>query len=147
MANIIYQAGLADLLTTAKTWGAGTWKAALERSTSTYSPNKDDDSILDASGLILITVASYVTQTIATPTVTKDDTNDRVVLGCATISFGTLEAGQTVKSIIIYRDDGGNGVPLMRIDTDAGSLLPRALGGGTFTVTLDAVGLLTIAQA
>jgi hypothetical protein len=147
MANIIYQAGLVDLLTTAKTWGAGTWKMALERSTSTYTPDKDHDTMLNQTGLILITVASYVTQTIASPTVAVDDANDRIVVGCATVSFGTLEAGQTVKSILIYRDDAGNGVPLMRIDTDAGTLLPRALGGGTFTVSLNAVGLMTIAQA
>ncbi len=147
MANILYQAGLVDLLTTAKTWGAGTWKAALERSTSTYSPTKDDDTMLNQTGLILITVASYVTQTIGSPTVVVDDANDRIVVSCASINFGSLEAGQTVKSILIYRDDAGNGVPLMRIDTDAGALLPRALGGGTFLVTLNAVGLMTLAQA
>ena len=147
MANILYQAGLVDLLTTAKTWGAGAWKVALERSTSAYTPNKDDDSLLDQAGLVLITVASYATQTTATPTVVVDDVNDRIVIDCATIAFGALESGQTVKSILIYRDDAGNGVPLMRIDTDAGALLPRVLGGGTFTVVLNAVGLMTIAQA
>jgi hypothetical protein len=63
------------------------------------------------------------------------------------VEFGSLEAGQTVKAIIIYRDDAGNGVPLLYLDTDAGSLLPRALGGGAFTVTINASGLLTIAQA
>jgi hypothetical protein len=147
MANIVYQSGLVDLLTTAKTWGAGVWKAALERSTSTYASSKDDDSLLDKAGLVLITVAAYVTQTIASPTVAADNSNDRVVISCATISFGNLEAGQTVKSILIYRDDGGNGVPLLRIDTDSGALLPRALGGGAFTVTLNAVGLMTIAQS
>lgn len=147
MANILYQAGLVDLLTTAKTWGAGTWKMALERSTSTYSSNKDDDSLLDAAGLVLITVASYTTQTIASPTVAVDDANDRIVIDCADVAFGDLEAGQTVKSILIYRDDAGNGIPLLRIDTDAGALLPRALGGGAFTVSLNAIGLMTIAQA
>ncbi len=147
MANILYQAGLVDLLTTAKTWGAGTWKMALERSTSTYSPDKDDNSLLDQGGLVLITVAAYTTQTIATPTVAVDDANDRIVVDCDDVAFGALEAGQTVKSILIYRDDAGNGIPLMRIDTDAGALLPRALGGGAFTVALNAVGLLTLAQA
>ena len=147
MANILYQAGLVDLLTTAKTWGAGTWKMALERSTSTYSPDKDDDSLLDAGGLVLITVAAYTTQTIATPTVAADDANDRIVVDCDDVAFGALEAGQTVKSILIYRDDGGNGIPLIRIDTDAGALLPRALGGGAFTVSINAIGLMTIAQA
>jgi len=147
MANIIYQAGLVDLLTTAKAWGAGTWKALLERSTSTYAPNKDDDSILNATGLVEISVATYARKTIGTPTVAADDANDRVIIDCANIAFGNLETGQTVKSVIIYRDDGGNGVPLLRVDTDSGALLPRALGGGAFTVTIDTVGLITIAQA
>jgi len=52
-----------------------------------------------------------------------------------------------VKSLIIYRDDAGNGIPLMRIDADAGGLLPRALGGAAFTITLNAVGLATITPA
>jgi hypothetical protein len=147
MANIVYQAGMVDLMTTAKTWGAGTWKALLERSTSTYTPNKDDASILDKSGLVEISVASYARQTIASPTVAADNANDRVLVDCADVSFGSLETGQTVKSVIVYRDDGGNGVPLLRVDTDATSLLPRALGGGAFTVTINSVGVLSIAQA
>jgi len=147
MANILYQSGLVDLLTTAKTWGAGTWKVLLERSTSTYTPNKDDDSIIGATGLVEISVASYARQTIASPTVAVDDANDRVLIDCANVAFGALETGQTVKSFIIYRDDGGNGVPLARIDTDAGGLLPRALGGGDFTLNINSVGLFSAAQA
>lgn len=147
MANIVYQAGLVDLLTTAKTWGAGTWKVLLERSTSTYTPDKDHDSILDQTGLIEISVATYVRQTIASPTVTTVDASDKIMIDCADIAFGNLEAGQTVKGVIVYRDDGSNGVPLLRIDTDTGGLLPRALGGGAFTINLNVGGLLTIAQS
>ena len=147
MANIIYQAGIVDLLTTAKTWGAGTWKCALERSTSTYTPNKDDDTMLNMSGLVLITVASYITATIGAPTVAAVDGSDLVKIDAGDVDFGTLEAGQIVKAALIYRDDGGNGVPLMRIDTDTGGLLPRALGGGNFKLQLSGSGLLTVAQA
>jgi hypothetical protein len=147
MANIVYQSGVVDLLTTAKTWGAGTWKVLLERSTSTYTPSKDDNSLLDQSGFVELSVASYARLTTASPTVAVDDANDRVLIGCNTFSFGNLEAGQTVKAVIIYRDDGSNGVPLLRVDTDAGGLLPRALGGGAFTVTLNAAGLISLAQA
>jgi hypothetical protein len=146
VANIIYNAGLRDLLVAAKTFDAGTYKCALERSTSTYTPNKDDDSLLDQAGLVLITVASYSVKTIATPTITAVDASDLVKIDCDDVAFGNLEAGQTVKAILIYRDDGGNGVPLLRIDTDSGSLLPRALGGGAFTISINASGLLTLAQ-
>jgi hypothetical protein len=146
MANILYQAGLADLLANSTNWLAGTWKVLLERNTSTYSPSKADDSILNASGLVQISVATYEIKTVTGMTITKDDVNSRVVFDCDDTAFGNLESGQTVKSVILYRDDGGNGVPLLRLDTDAGGLLPRDLGGGSFTVTWNSTGLLTIAQ-
>lgn len=147
MANIVYNAGLRDLLKGASAFDTGTWKVLLERSTSTYSPNKDDDSILDASGLVQISVATYAIQTIGSPTITEVDASDLVKIDCGDVAFGNLEAGQTVLSAIVYRDDGGNGVPLLRMDTDSGGLLPRALGGAAFTLQIHASGLFTIAQA
>ena len=147
MANIIYNAGLCDLLTNAKTFETGTYKVLLERSTSTMSPDKDDDSILDAAGLVQITVASYAIVTITSPTITAVDGSDLVKIDCADVAFGALEAGQTVKAVIPFRDDGGNGVPLIYIDTDSGGLLARALGGGNFTVEIAGAGLFTFAQA
>ena len=147
MSNIIYNAGLRDLLKGATAFDAGTWKVLLERSTSTYSPDKDDDSILDAEGLVQITVATYAIQTIGSPTITEVDGSDLVKVDCADVAFGALEAGQTVKAVIPFRDDGGNGVPLIYIDTDSGGLLPRALGGGNFTIEVNASGLITFAQA
>lgn len=149
MANIIYQAGLADLLSNGKTIDAGTYKVLLERSTSTYSPNKDDDTISGLSGLVECSVTSYARQTIGSPTITKDDTGDKVVIDCADVSFGTLEAGQTVKAAIVFRHvtNDSDSVPLLYIDTDVNSLLPRALGGGAFTLQISANGLITFAQA
>lgn len=147
MANIIYNAGLRDLLVNTKTFDTATYKVLLERSTSTYSPDKDDDSILNAAGLVQITVASYAIQTIASPTITAVDASDLVMLDCGDVAFGSLEAGETVLAAIVYRDDAGNGVPLLRIDTDSGGLLPRALGGGAFTLQINASGLITFAQA
>jgi hypothetical protein len=146
MANLLYNIGLRDLLKAATAWEAGTYKCALVRSTSTYTPNKDDTTFLDQSGLILITVASYATQTIGTPTVTANNSTDLAKISCADIDFGSLEAGQTVKAAVVYRDDGSNGVPLAYIDTDAGSLLPRALGGGDFKLAINAAGFITVAQ-
>lgn len=147
MANLLFNAGLKDLLTGATAFNAGTYKVLLERSTSSYAPNKDDDTLLNASGLVEVSVASYERKTIGTPTITAVDGSDLVKLDCADVDFGTLEAGQTVKAVIVYRDDGSNGVPLLYFDTDSGGLLPRALGGGNFSITINASGLLTFAQA
>ena len=147
MANIIYNAGLRELLTGATAIDVGTWKVLLERSTSTYVPDKDDNSILDAPNMVQVSVATYEIQTIATPTITAVDGSDLVKIDCDNVEFGALEAGQTVKAIIVYRDDAGDGIPLLYIDTDSGSLLPRALGGGDFTVAINAAGLITFAQA
>jgi len=147
MANIIYNAGLRDLLVNTKTFDTATYKVLLERSTSSYSPDKDDDSILDAEGLVQITVATYAIQTIGSPTITEVDGSDLVKIDCANPAFGALEAGQTVKAAVVFRDDSGNGIPLLYIDTDSGGLLPRALGGGNFTLEIAAAGLITFAQA
>lgn len=149
MANIIYNAGLRDLLKNSNTFDAGTYKALLVRSTSTYSPDKDHTTISGLTGLVEISVASYSRQTITTPTITADNTSDLVKVDCDDISFGSLESGQTVKAIIIYRfvTNDTDSIPLLYIDTDSGSLLPRALGGGAFTVQINASGLLTFAQA
>ena len=152
MSNIAYQAGVAELLSDGKTWDGATWKALLVRSTSTYTPDKDHDllgaDIID-NGLVEISVASYGRITISSPTISKDDGNDRVVIDCGDVSFGNLESGQTVKAIIIYRHvtNDADSIPLLYIDTDPGGLLPRALGGGSFTVVISANGLITIAQA
>ena len=147
MANIIYNAGLRDLLKGATAIDTGTYKCLLERDTSTYSPDKDDDSLLDQPGFVEISVASYARQILSSITVTADDVNDQAVIDCGDINFGTLEAGQTVKSVIVARDDGLNYVPLLRIDTDSGGLLPRALGGGNFTVQISSNGLIILSQA
>lgn len=147
MANIVYQAGLKELFEAATTIAAGTWEAILERSTSTYSPDKDDDSLLDKAGWVEISVASYAREAITGEAVSVVDASDAVKIDVADIDFGTLEAGQTVKAVIIARNDAGNYVPLLRIDTDSGGLLPRALGGGNFSITINASGLFTVAQA
>ena len=147
MANIVYNQGHAEWLDPATAPGVGDWEVLLERSTSTYSPDKDDTSLLDKSGWVEISVFTYVRQNVAGPTWTAVHASDLVKVDINDVAFGNLEAGQTVLSIIVARNDAGNYVPFLRLDTDSGSLLPRALGGGAFTVQINASGLLTLAQA
>lgn len=147
MANIVYNRGHAEWLDPATGPGVGDWEWILERSTSTYSPDKDDDSLLDQAGWVEISVASYTRQNIANPAWAPDDTSDLATVDIDDVAFGSLEAGQTVKSAILARNDAGNYVPCLRIDTDDSGLLPRALGGGAFTLQINASGLLTYGQS
>jgi len=147
MANIVYNKGLAQWTDPATGPGVGDWEVILERSTSTYAPDKDDDSLLDQAGWVEIDVATYARQDLANFASAAVDGSDLAKHDVDDVAFGNLEAGQTVKSVIVARNDGGNYVPFLRIDTDSGGLLPRALGGGAFTVQINASGLLTFAQS
>jgi len=147
VANIVFNKGLAEWLDPATGPGVGDWEVILERSTSSYSPDKDDESLLDKGGWVEITVATYARADIANESFAAVHASDLAKVDIDDVAFGSLEAGQTVKSIIVARNDAGNYVPFLRIDTDDGALLPRALGGGAFTVQINASGLLTFAQA
>lgn len=153
MANFVFTKALAaiaagDLDLNA----AGTVvRAMLERSTSTYSPSKDHDFVSDLTGFVECSVMSYARQTLATKAVNIDDANDRAEFDADDVSFGNLESGQTVKGIILYQQTGGNDssagddVLIAYIDTATG--LPATLGGGAFTITIDAEGLIQFASA
>ena len=144
MSNITYNKGLAEWHDPATGPGIGDWEWILERSTSTYTPNEDDESLLDKAGFVEVSVASYVRTNLAGTTFAAVHASNLVKIDCNDVSFGALEAGQTVKSAILARNDAGNYVPVLRIDTDSGALLPRALSGGAFTLQINASGLYTI---
>lgn len=153
MANVIYSAFLKGMGDGTIDWDTSVFRAMLERSTSTYSPNKDHVDVADLTNFVEITSSGYSRQTIATPTVTQDDLNDRVELGCATVNFGNVAAGQTAKAIVLFQQVGGSDatpaddILVAYIDTDSGALLPVTTGGGAFTVTINAEGLFQLAQA
>jgi hypothetical protein len=141
VANILYTAFATGLSKTIN-WETSVFRALLERSTSAYTPDPDHVDVADLTGLVELTAAGYSRQTLATPTVTQDDPNDRVELGCDTINFGNVAAGQTAKAIIVYQQVGGSDatpaddILVAYIDTDSGGLLPVATGGGAFQVTI-----------
>lgn len=90
--------------------GAQVVKALIERSTSTYAPSRNHN-FLDAftgGGGVELSVATYARQTVGTRGVTKNDTDRRIELTAANLSFGNLEAGQTAKALLIYIQTGGN---------------------------------------
>lgn len=154
MANIVYNKFKQAIANgTIDFDAAGTViRCLLERSTSTYTPDKDHDFLdsFTGGGGVEITVAGYSRQTLASKAVNEDDTNDRAELDCDDITFGALPAGQTVKGMIFYLQVGGddttpaNDILICRIDTDSGGILPVALAGGSFDITINVEGLLQL---
>lgn len=152
MANGIYTKFFEQLaISTGIDWDSGVIRCLLERDTSLYSFNKDHDFVSDLASLVEISVASYARQTMDNAAVNIDDANDRVELDFDDeAGFGSLESGQNVESLIFYYQVGGddstpaNDPLIARIDTATG--LPATLGGGPFNITLDAQGLIQLAQ-
>jgi hypothetical protein len=107
MSMMIYTR-FSQMLAGAGNFTSDVFYAMLERSTSTYSPNIDHDFVSDLSGFVEISVASYARQLLGSKANAVNDANDRTELDCADLAFGNLESGQTVKSLIIYRQVGGN---------------------------------------
>lgn len=150
MANTVYTKFLEQLANGGVDFdSAGTVvRCLLERSTSSYTVDKDHDFVSDLTGLVEISVASYARQTVASKAVTINDTSNRVELTFDNVDFGNLESGQTVRALIFYVQTGGNDSsasndPLIAyIDTATG--LPATLGGGDFLVTIDAAGFIQL---
>jgi hypothetical protein len=105
MSRILYQNGLHKV-----NWASDVIRVLLERSTSAYAPDRDHD-FLDAftgGGGVEISVASYARQTLANAAKNVDDTKNQIEYDADNLAFGTLEAGQIVKAMIVYRQTGGS---------------------------------------
>lgn len=154
MSNLIYTNGQYNVQKNDLDWETAVICVLLERSTSGYTPDKDHN-FLDAftgGGGVEISATSYARRTLTSTAINKNDALDQTELDCSNIAFGSLEAGQTVKSLIIYVQIGGDDntpeddILLARIDTDSGGILPAALGGGAFNITVNSQGLFKVAQ-
>jgi hypothetical protein len=133
MAYFVYNEGAESLLDGSVVWASDTIKARLIASVAT--PNKDDDDL--ASGYTAI----GTDQTLGSKTRTKDDTNDRVVYDAADATWSAVAGGSTVGWCIIYKDDGGNGVPIAALD-----ITDTPTNGGDITVQFNASGIFYLQQ-
>lgn len=105
MSRIIYHNGFPKI-----NWTTDVIRVLLERSTSTYTPDRDHPYLnsFTGGGGVEISVASYARQTLGTKTAAGNNAKDQFEFDCADVAFGNLEAGQTVKSLIVYRQVGGD---------------------------------------
>lgn len=108
MASFVYNTGADGLTDGSIDWASDTIKVRLVASSAT--PAKTDTSL--AAGYVAI----GTDQTLASKTRTKDDTNNRILYGAANITYTAIASGSTYGWAIVYKDDGGNGIPIAALD-------------------------------
>lgn len=121
-------------------WTTATIRVLLVSSSYTY--DADHATVADVSASEL-GVSGYARQTIASPTVTTDSANNRVVLDAADMTFSALGAGATLGGAIVFKRVGGSDAssdPLIAfIDTN-----DLILNGGDAIVQWSANGIARI---
>lgn len=163
MANLIYNKAKGMLVDGSIDWdGGGTIKVALVSSTSTYTPNPDDDALGGAS--MPFSTATFEAdgtghtrgpggtgrKTLAGRVVTVDDTNDRAELDCNDFVWTALSAG-TIKALLVYWHASGTddtlNFPILWIDQPGGGGAGQfafVSNGGDFTFAPNVEGLIQL---
>ena len=119
MASGAYNKGMTDLLDGTVDYLTDTLKWLLVSTATPYTYNPDHD-VVDAGGANdVVDAETNVTgytrgyggagrKTLASKTVTENDTNNRVELDCADVSWTALGAGQTLEAAILVKEGGAN---------------------------------------
>jgi hypothetical protein len=134
-ANQIRQGGSVD-------WDTDTIKIMLVDDGYAFDPDHDTVSDFTADEISVTGYANGFSgagrKTLASCTVTKNTTDDRIIYDAADPSAWTLSAGVTIGGAIVYKHitDDATSVPIAFLDfTDTPT------NGGTFTITFDAAGV------
>lgn len=139
MANILYNSAKKDLITGAIDLDTDTIKAMLV--TSTYSPNMDTHTKKsDVTNEVSGTGYTAGGVTLASITVTQDNTNDKAVFDAADLSWST--ATITARGLVIYKDTGTGSTSPLLCYLDFGSDV--ASTAGTFSVQFSSSGILAL---
>lgn len=140
MPNLVYNIGKEQIANGAIDLDTSTIKVLLTK--STYVANADhgaiDDGSADDPQSHEISVAGYSRQTLATRTVTKDNTNDRAYLDADDATFASLASGQTIGGAIIFKDTGADNtsIPIAFFDltdtpTNGGNIVVQWAAGAS----------------
>ena len=136
----LFNRGIQELLSGATDWDGATDVRVLLVDTG-YIFDPDHNFVSEVIvGLQELSASGYARQTLASRTLTEDDTNNRVVLDAADTAFGALATGDTVGGAVVYRHVGvtDSANPLIGfLDVSPG--VPT--NGSTFTLTWSADGL------
>lgn len=102
-----YQSGLGKCLDGTIAFLTDTIKTLLVK--SSYTPNVDHDFVSDVSEISGVSgytggFAGAGRKTIASKTITADDTNNRVVMSAASVSYSTLGTGDTIGGQVLTKE-------------------------------------------
>lgn len=148
MASLVYNGGAHKIVDGTIDFAADDIEVILMK--STYSPNKDDSQSVYSAGEIS-GVSGYTggyagagRKLLGSKTITKDTTNDRIVLDAADPSAWTLGTGDTVGGAIIGKkgaSDDSTAIPICFLDfTDVPT------NGSTFTLQFHTDGIAYLQQ-
>lgn len=150
--DTIYTQFLADLANGTEQWDdSSTYRVALLGSTTTYSTNKDHKTFADVTtnGGVESNASGYTRQTLAGRSVVQVDGSDLVQLRASDVAFGDLN-GDTIKTILVLKRVGASDASTDRLVCafdSASAGLPVICNGGPISITWNANGLMTLAQA
>lgn len=135
MASILTNEAAYQLVTGALDFSADTIKARL---CVAGTPGKDDTTLTGHTG-----ATGSTDQTLASKTITKDTTNDRIVFDCADLSWTGLAHTGDATHIAIYKDGANDGarLPMFYIDVDD-LTLSGAITQANYAVPSTGVGYL-----
>lgn len=130
MTSKVFNEGLENILALALS--SVTIEVALVMTNTTVDTENDGISAdTDFSTIDEHDGSGYGRQTLASKTVTKDDTNDRAKFDAADTTFASLGAGsRDVAGVLLLWDDGGTKRPISYHEYAS----PRVADGGDFVV-------------
>jgi len=141
MASVIYNSYKLNLIDTSTkiNFSSDTIKVALV--TSTYSPSIDShDFFNDITNEVSGTGYTAGGATLASKTVTQDNTNDKAVFDAADVTWTTSSI--TARGAILYKSTGVASTSPLIGYIDFGA--DKTSDGGTFQITFNTEGILNI---
>jgi len=104
MATLVSNRLKRDLLDGAANLDAAVVKVLLTKAAAVTDPDLDFVSDVLATSVDELTDGSYVRKTLASQTVSLDDTNDRGLFDADDITWTALAGGETVTGALVYRE-------------------------------------------
>lgn len=140
MADALYNKGKFELMSGNIDFDANTLKVALV--TSSYTPNIDTHHYYSDLTNEVANGNGYTTggATLASVTVTEDDTNDRAYLDAADLTWSTSTI--TARGAVLYKDTGVTTTSPLIAYFDFGT--DKSSSSGDFTIQWNASGILEV---
>lgn len=140
MADVIYNNFKKNIMNGSIDLDTDTIKVALV--TSSYTPNQDTDEFFDdVTNEVSATGYTAGGQTLTTPAVTADTTDDEGVFDADDVSW-TITGSLTARGAVIYKDTGTPGTSPLICYIDFGG--DEVATDGDFDITWNAEGILNL---